>query len=120
MVNGHAIALGRSSVDCPYRVEVASSWETMAARWRRCQETGLGTPFQTAHWLSNWYQVFGKEPGIKPALVTVFDGRSGEEVLLVPLIMANERPVPDGRNSPTCGRRTTMPPLICADRAEKQ
>ena len=86
MVNGQAIALGYTTVDCPYRAEVASSWEAVAARWRRCQQAALGTPFQTAHWLSNWYQVFGKQPGIRPALVTVFDGRSGEEVLLIPLI----------------------------------
>ena len=110
MVNGQAIALGYATVDCPYRVEVASSWEAVAARWRRCQQAAFGTPFQTAHWLSNWYQVFGKEPGIKPALVTVFDGRSGEEVLLIPLIMANERSVPDGRIRRPLDDRLQFPP----------
>jgi CelD/BcsL family acetyltransferase involved in cellulose biosynthesis len=70
----------------PFNVDVASSWEALATRWSRMQARGLATPFQNARWQSIWYGVFGRMPDVDPLLVAVSDQRSGEDILLLPLI----------------------------------
>ena len=73
-------------MDNPFRVEIALSWDAIAARWTALQDRAFGTPFQHAHWMSTWYGVFGALPGVEPILVAVTDTRSDRDVLLIPLV----------------------------------
>lgn len=73
-------------MDSPYRIDILTDWQSAAPRWLRLQEQGFGTPFQQAHWLATWYGVFGERPDIEPVIVAVNDKRSGQDVLLIPLV----------------------------------
>lgn len=73
-------------MESPFKVEIAGSWQQIAARWARLQERGFATPFQHAHWVATWYGVFGALPGSEPVLVAVSDRRSGDDILMIPLI----------------------------------
>jgi CelD/BcsL family acetyltransferase involved in cellulose biosynthesis len=70
----------------PFKVEVFPTWQHVEPRWLRLQEQGFGTPFQQAQWLAPWYAVFGETPGIEPVLVAVSERRSGDDIMLIPLI----------------------------------
>ena len=70
----------------PFEIEIVNSWQTIAPRWLRLQHEGTGTPFQNFTWLSTWYSVFCKSPDVEPVLVAVTDTRSGNDVLLIPLV----------------------------------
>lgn len=62
-------------------------WETFERRWRALESIGHTSPFQRTEWLRHWYGSFTRHGSVDPLLVAVTDLRSGEDVMLLPLIV---------------------------------
>ncbi len=71
-----------------FTTEIMREWPAFAPRWVAMTRAGpVASPFQTAHWLGCWYGAFPGATGVQPLLVAVRDATSGEDVLLLPLIV---------------------------------
>jgi CelD/BcsL family acetyltransferase involved in cellulose biosynthesis len=63
-----------------YRVELFDDWKRAAARWNEPRAT---TPFQDFRWLGAWYGAFSE---VEPVIAVITDGRTLEQVVLLPLV----------------------------------
>lgn len=70
-----------------WRVEIATDYEAVSARWERLAEAGAALGFQRRHWLSAWYATLGREAGVEPLLVTISDAATGADVAAFPLVL---------------------------------
>jgi CelD/BcsL family acetyltransferase involved in cellulose biosynthesis len=71
---------------CPnISVEIASTWNSVSDRWQALERHAFASPFQTAHWIGNWYETFAAA-GIEPVIVSVVERSSGRDLMMIPLV----------------------------------
>ena len=127
--DGHRAAGSAALATCDaaaraWRVEVATDFETVAARWMRLAEGGAALAFQRRHWLSAWYGTIGREPDLEPVLITVSDPATDTDVAALPLVQRHRRdglriiePADAGMtdyNAPILGADSPTSPRDCA------
>ncbi len=74
-----------------YTVHVWSSWNRRATAFAKQAEGNGSTLFQSEFWLSNWYQTFTSNTHTRAVIVGIEDQRSGDLVLLLPLVKHQQR-----------------------------
>lgn len=70
-----------------YRACSFDSWVAFEPRWRALESVGHTSPFQRTEWLRHWYESFLRRGSVAPLLVAVTDLQSGNDVMLLPLIV---------------------------------
>ena len=68
-----------------YAVEIANSYEEVAARWEAMRRAGAALAFQSETWLSAWYAHVAPGERATPLLATIVDRQSGRDVAALPL-----------------------------------
>ncbi|HET6388078.1 GNAT family N-acetyltransferase [Hyphomicrobium sp.] len=71
-------------------VEIASTWDTISERWRALEQHAQASPFQTAHWIGNWYETFSAPGAVEPVIVTVVERSSGRDLMMIPFVRRSE------------------------------
>lgn len=79
----------RRSTATAFQVDISFDWQSPA--WKALIAQGRALPFQQACWLEAWYAAFARSPHLKPLIVTIRDGQTGELALALPLITHSER-----------------------------
>ncbi|MBS0268732.1 MAG: GNAT family N-acetyltransferase [Proteobacteria bacterium] len=74
-----------ASINPHFSVEIASKWSAVSDRWQALERQAFASPFQTAHWIGNWYEAF-TPTGIEPVIVSVVERSSGRDLMMIPLI----------------------------------
>ncbi len=73
-----------------FDIEIASEWQAVAERWRALEGNAFPTtPFQSGHWVGNWYETF-RSSHVEPVIVSVVDRSSGRDLMMIPLIRQSE------------------------------
>lgn len=70
-------------------VEIASAWSSVSDRWQALERHAYASPFQTAHWIGNWYETFAAA-GIEPVIVSVVEQSSGRDLMMIPLVRRSQ------------------------------
>lgn len=66
-------------------IEFASAWSAVSDRWQALERHAFASPFQTAHWIGNWYDSF-TATGVEPVIVNVVERSSGRDLMMIPLM----------------------------------
>ena len=74
-----------ASINPTVSVEIASTWSSVANRWQALERHAFASPFQTAHWIGNWYESFAPT-GVEPVIVSVVEQSSGRDLMMIPLM----------------------------------
>ncbi|WP_045836259.1 GNAT family N-acetyltransferase [Hyphomicrobium sp. 99] len=74
-------------------VEIASSWDAISERWQVLELEAYASPFQTAHWIGNWYETLGSTDAVEPLIVSVVEKSSGRDLMMIPLVRRSENGV---------------------------
>jgi CelD/BcsL family acetyltransferase involved in cellulose biosynthesis len=77
------------STNSNFAIEIASNWHDIADRWKALESSAFATPFQSGHWIGNWYEAFASS-GVEPVIVSVVDRSSGQDLMIIPLIRRSE------------------------------
>ncbi|MEM7429962.1 MAG: hypothetical protein AAF441_28170, partial [Pseudomonadota bacterium] len=85
-------ALSEGPEPASLRVEVHSSFATIASDWMDLETHALATPFQSFHWLSAWHDKIGRQRGLEPAIILLRD-QLGRPVFLLPLVVDRSGPI---------------------------
>jgi CelD/BcsL family acetyltransferase involved in cellulose biosynthesis len=70
-----------------YRLQTTDTWAGFERRWATLAEAARVSPFQRIEWLREWYQSFARPGSVDPLLVSICDAVTGEDVMLLPLIV---------------------------------
>jgi CelD/BcsL family acetyltransferase involved in cellulose biosynthesis len=70
-----------------YRLQTTDTWPGFERRWATLAEATRVSPFQRIEWLRQWYQSFARPGSVDPLLISISDAVSGEDVMLLPLIV---------------------------------
>jgi CelD/BcsL family acetyltransferase involved in cellulose biosynthesis len=70
-----------------YRLQTTDTWAGFERRWATLAEAARVSPFQRIEWLRQWYQSFARPGSVDPLLVSISDAVTGEDVMLLPLIV---------------------------------
>lgn len=68
-----------------YRARLMATPDEFLARWAALDPGA--TPFQSPHWLREWYRHLGSAADVCPVLVEVEDAETGEPVMGLPLVL---------------------------------
>ncbi len=68
-----------------YRARLVATPDEFLARWAALDPGA--TPFQSSHWLREWYRHLGSAADVSPVLVDVEDALTGEPVMGLPLVL---------------------------------
>jgi CelD/BcsL family acetyltransferase involved in cellulose biosynthesis len=74
-------------------IEIAPSWEAVADRWKALEKHAVATPFQSAHWIGNWYDTLGSSAAIEPVVVSIVEPASRRDLMMIPLVRRSENGV---------------------------
>ena len=69
-----------------FEIEAFSDLGAARVRWERMQTYGASTPFQSFAWVSALIETVGRTQGAEPFILFVKDGRSGDDLMLLPLV----------------------------------
>ena len=72
-----------------YRIHIVETWSALPADWQGFMQAKSATPFQSAAFLTSWYETLALLPGTRPLIVEVRDG-VGRPAVLLPLVMVME------------------------------
>ncbi|RUP10436.1 MAG: GNAT family N-acetyltransferase [Hyphomicrobium sp.] len=81
-----------ASINPNFSVEIASTWSAVSDRWQALGRHAFASPFQTAHWIGNWYEAF-TPTGIEPVIVSVVERSSGRDLMMIPLMRHSQNGV---------------------------
>jgi CelD/BcsL family acetyltransferase involved in cellulose biosynthesis len=69
-----------------YDIETSSDIDALRSRWQAIEASGASTPFQSFDWVSALLKTIGRSQGAEPHIIIVKDRRSGEDLMLLPLV----------------------------------
>jgi len=70
-----------------YQVDVLTDWRSFEPRWLACANLPGAVPFQNSLWIRTWLNAFAG-PSVSPVLVTARETASGQDALLLPLVLS--------------------------------
>lgn len=70
-----------------FEVQLFHAWPEAAERWTSLLQGPQASPFQSARWLSTWYETLGRLPGHEPLLVEVRDAETQSIAMALPLVI---------------------------------
>ena len=74
-----------------YEIETWSDIEPIRSRWEAIEVSGVSTPFQSYAWISALLQTVGRSFDVELHVVIVKDRRTGEDLMLLPLVRRRAR-----------------------------
>ncbi len=83
----------RAIINSGVSIEIASTWDAISDRWQALEQQAYASPFQTAHWIGNWYEAFCASGAIEPVIVSVVERSSGRDLMMIPLVRRTENGV---------------------------
>lgn len=75
----------RARVD-DFHVEIAGSYDEVAARWAALRANGSSLAFQSETWLAAWYEIVAPAERVTPLPTTIVSRATGEDLMALPLI----------------------------------